>query len=536
MSTYYKTVKYRWILILALVSAVYVSVVCSYETGSAAPAQVFVPDDAAGLRLLILQKYDKALEQFRLAAKLAPCNPEPLNLEGISLTLLGRREEADRAFQKALELDPDFWVARRELAANYLHDGKTKEAANQLTEVLELAPDDQTANFLFGQISYAQQDCPSALDHFGRAGPREGQVPVELMVAECDIATGQVETARSVLDRIKAEPALELLSRFKLGWLWGRIGEYEEAINAFNSLPANYPDPASRGYALALAYSGAGHDVECAEILKGLIARGHERSDIDALLGVSDDRLDRPEDAYMAFQNALRLDPHDEENFLNLANFCARTAQYDLALQYASQGIQALPESYRLYLCRGLLLEEREQWTQADADYHKAHELAPRAPEVFQSLALLYIEEGQLNEAVRILEDANRMAPNPGNDYLLAETFIRQGAASSSSNQYHQAIQALDACLDLDSKFVYCYFDRGKLKFTAGDVDGAIADLEKARALKPNATDIIYKLAEAYRRAGRKEAAGLFAERQAMGRKDLDDYGRFMLNVLATHH
>jgi tetratricopeptide (TPR) repeat protein len=136
-----------------------------------------------------------------------------------------------------------------------------------------------------------------------------------------------------------------------------------------------------------------------------------------------------------------------------------------------------------------------------------------------------------------VLQDANREAPkDPGNYYLQAEALLRIGV-SHDSLEYRQALEALNACLALDKEFIYAYYDRGKLKLEARDIEGAITDLERARALKPESTDILYKLAQAYQRAGRtQEAADLFDLRQRIGGKELDDYNQFMLNGLASHH
>jgi tetratricopeptide (TPR) repeat protein len=152
-------------------------------------------------------------------------------------------------------------------------------------------------------------------------------------------------------------------------------------------------------------------------------------------------------------------------------------------------------------------------------------------------LALSQIESGRAKEALKLLQEADRIAPkDPGNYYLQAEALLRMGAPVNSPN-YHEALRALNTCLALDKEFIYAYYDRGKLELGAKDAESAIADLESARALRPESTDILYKLAQAYQKAGRtQEAAELFDLRQKMDEKQLEDYNQFMLNGLATHH
>jgi tetratricopeptide (TPR) repeat protein len=490
-----------------------------------------------GLDLLKSGKYQEALNQFRLSSELSPCRPEPLNLEGITLTLMGRMNEANQAFKKSLTLDDGFWIARRGLAANYLNEGQVDAASVELRKVLKEAPSDPVANILFGQISFVRKDCASALMRFGRAAEIvQGETQVSLMEAECQIETGQTTAAQRTLRKLAADPALEPRYKFKIGWLFGRMDSFEAAIQLFESLPENYPDLLSRGYALALAHFQLRQYTECIQILERLKSQNVQDSDLFALLGVAYDRLGKPLDAFSAFQDGIRANPKSESNYLNLAALSAHLGKWDLAVQSVTDGIQQLPGAYRLYICRGLLYQ-KQGVTQSEQDYRRAIVLAPKSPEPYEALALLQIEGGHPKAALKVLQEASRVAPkDPGNHYLQAEALIRIGGPLNSAN-YHEALEALNACLALDKEFVYAYYDRGKLKLEAGNVEGAITDLERARALRPESTDILYKLAQAYQRAGRtQEATELFDLRQKIGKKELDDYNQFMLNGLAGHH
>jgi tetratricopeptide (TPR) repeat protein len=490
-----------------------------------------------GLELLKSGKYQEALNQFRLSSELSPRKPEPLNLEGITLTLMGRVKEANQAFKQSLTLDNGFWMARRGLAANYLRAGQVDAAVVELRQVLKVAPTDSAANLLLGQISFIRKDCASALLRFGRAAELvQRETQASLMEAECQIETGQTTAAQGTLRKLGADTALEPRYRFKIGWLFGRMGSFEEAMQLFESLPENYPNPLSRGYAVALAHFQLRQYAECIQVLERLKSQNIEDSDLFALLGVAYDRLGKPLDAYSAFLDGIRANPKSEKNYLNLAALSAHLGKWDFAVQSVTGGIEQLPGAYRLYLCRGLLYQKQGQ-AQSEQDYRRAIDLAPKSPEPYEALALSQIEGGRSKAALKVLRDANHVASkDPGNYYLQAEALVRIGAPPDSPN-YHEALEALNACLALDKEFIYAYYDRGKLKLKARDVEGSIRDLERARALRPQATDVLYKLAQAYQRAGRtREATELFDLRQGIGNKELDDYNQFMLNTLAGDH
>ena len=59
---------------------------------------------------------------------------------------MGRPEEAVQSLRKALEIDPSFWVARRELGIVEWHLGRKEEAVKELRQIVELYPNDEAAN------------------------------------------------------------------------------------------------------------------------------------------------------------------------------------------------------------------------------------------------------------------------------------------------------------------------------------------------------------------------------------------------------
>jgi tetratricopeptide (TPR) repeat protein len=490
-----------------------------------------------GLALLNSGKYEEALNHFRQSSELAPGKPEPLYLEGVALTLMGRVKEANEAFKKSLAIDNRFWIARRGLATNYLREGQVDAASAELQTVLKEAPADAASNILAGQIHFVKKECALALTRFKIAVELvERDTQASLMAAECQIETGQTISADATLRKLAGDTKLEPRYRFKIGWLYGRMGSFAEALQIFDSLPENYPDPLTRGYALAMVHFELRHYAECIQILERLKSQNIDDGDLFALMGVAYDRLGKTQDASEAFAHGIRVDPKNESNYLNLAALSAHLGEWDPAVQSVNAGIRQLPRSYRLYLCRGLLYQKQGN-ALSEQDYRRAIELAPKSPQPYEALALSQIESGRAKEALKLLQEADRIAPkDPGNYYLQAEALLRMGAPVNSPN-YHEALRALNTCLALDKEFIYAYYDRGKLELGAKDAESAIADLESARALRPESTDILYKLAQAYQKAGRtQEAAELFDLRQKMDEQQLEDYNQFMLNGLATHH
>jgi tetratricopeptide (TPR) repeat protein len=93
------------------------------------------------------QKYDEAIASYQKAINLDPKAAGVYNLLGMAYRFkynqLGNpefREKEITAFRRALEVDPNFWVAMINLGATYYYMGEKAKAAPLFKKALELNP------------------------------------------------------------------------------------------------------------------------------------------------------------------------------------------------------------------------------------------------------------------------------------------------------------------------------------------------------------------------------------------------------------
>jgi len=93
------------------------------------------------------QKYDEAIASYEKAIKLEPRAASAYNMIGMAYRFkynrLGTpefRQKEMAAFQKAVEIDPNNWVAMINLATDYYADGQKGKAAALYKKALELNP------------------------------------------------------------------------------------------------------------------------------------------------------------------------------------------------------------------------------------------------------------------------------------------------------------------------------------------------------------------------------------------------------------
>jgi tetratricopeptide (TPR) repeat protein len=93
------------------------------------------------------QEYDQAIDCYKKAIELAPNSAAAYNLLGMAYRqevpqqVRGLKAKEIAAFQKAIELDPNYWVALINLGATYYYQGEKAKAAPLFKKALALKPD-----------------------------------------------------------------------------------------------------------------------------------------------------------------------------------------------------------------------------------------------------------------------------------------------------------------------------------------------------------------------------------------------------------
>lgn len=466
-----------------------------------------------GMKLLRAKQYPAALAQFKQVEQYTPHLPQGYTGEGIALALMGQPEQSVAALEKALQMDPNYWVARRELGIIDWQLNRKAEAAKELNAVVKLFPTDPTVNVILGQYEFENDRFAKASDFFSKASPQVAADPrLSLMAAEAFIKTGRATEAAAQLETLSHDPGLTPAQQFKIAWLLGEAKDYPAAIRLFNSLPQDFPDSFGRGYGVALAYFEQKQYAECIKALTDLKARSEVRPALFSLLGAAEEKSGQTLKAYDAFRQGILRFPRDDENYLNISTLSVEHLNYDVARQVLTSGIREIPGDYKLFLARGVVYTLRKEMSEAQADYEKALALAPGESSTYIALGICFMDQDRFAEAAQIFRQGiQKQIKDVLLYYFLADALFHQGVTASSP-LYPAALAAVEGSLKLDPDFAYGYLQRGRLELIRNQTENAVTDLEHARSLAPHSRTILYQLGIAYRRAGRQaEAAKLFA-------------------------
>jgi tetratricopeptide (TPR) repeat protein len=141
----------RWpraVLVVALV--VLVSPIPGFSQGVSVDA--FKLADA-GKKALDEKRFADALSSFTAAAKLAPQNPSILFGAGASAFMLAQYAEAERYFERVLQVEPRFKDASLILGELQYRTGRIKEAVATYEAALRYAPNDATLTGMIARWS-----------------------------------------------------------------------------------------------------------------------------------------------------------------------------------------------------------------------------------------------------------------------------------------------------------------------------------------------------------------------------------------------
>src|SRR5262249_54410933 len=125
--------------------------------------------------------------------------------QGIAPAALGQTDAARRAFQRALQLDPDSKRARYNLGLLNRNDGKPDDALREFAAVQRLDPNDPFSFYFAATVQFQQGDYSAAAANYTKAIELDpGFVSAYFGASRSYTALQQPEKARVYQDRFQA--------------------------------------------------------------------------------------------------------------------------------------------------------------------------------------------------------------------------------------------------------------------------------------------------------------------------------------------
>lgn len=395
---------------------------------------------------------------------------------GLALLNSGQLEEAIRAFDKALELNPKAYLAAVNLARVKVMQGKLDEAGNIYAGLQRTYPDDQT--LLISRAYIALR----------RERPKEA-----------------VSLLKKIIKLDKDGP----LPRYYMAISLLSLGKPGEAISHLRAATKHSVRIPELYHALGLAYAFAGDPKRSVRSFKiALVLKPDFKEAVHGLANVFL-KQERSEEVIQLLSSYLAQDSEDISGRELLA----------LAFKESKQYSAARAQLLRIYMLIGRTDEDKADRTRLMnnigvcsaflSDYENAKrwlsdsiELDPKEDAIsYTNLARVYFETGAVEKALRVLQECkNEFPEDQGVRLIISAILARQGHYDSAIEELKDVAKK-DAEAGVYASLGWLYSD-GKQ-----DLDTALKVLKRGNKRHPENWIILNNLAYVCLLRGDVEAA-----------------------------
>ena len=344
-----------------------------------------------GVTYTKLERYEDAVKACEEAIRLNPNHAEAYCNLGLAYAEMERYEDAIKAYKKAIKLNPNFAGAHCDLGATYAELKRHKNAIRAYKKAIKLNPNYAEAYYNLG-LTYAEmKKYEDAIDTYKEA------IKLDPNYAEayCNLGLTYAELERCE-DAITAyEKAIKLNPNLaeaycNLGATYGRLQRYEDAVKACEEAIRLNPNHAEAYCNLGLAYAEMERYEDAIKAYKKAIKLNPNFANAYCNLGVTYAELERYEDAIDAYKQAIKLNPNYAGAHFNLGGSYRKMKRYKDAAKAYEKAITLNPNFAYAYCNLGVTYAKLQRYKDAVRVYKKAIKLNPNFTEAYYNLAVNY--------------------------------------------------------------------------------------------------------------------------------------------------
>jgi tetratricopeptide (TPR) repeat protein len=436
----------------------------------------------------------KALEQYQKIIQKDPKDTESWVMIGRLNGILHNTPEAEKAFNQALQIEPDSEDALVGLAELYGQLGDAKRAAEKLKAAVDKHPTARTLTAL-GRAYEELNDYKDAADALQRAleaGSEDEQVPAEL--AGDLFNSDQIDAALKLYEQLSAQSPRDANVQLHLCEIYLKKGDVAKARTAINRAKvAAGTNPRVR-YAEIDVFTAEGKTDQALAAMKGILDDTAKKTYSDEEIKYRELFLERLAGLYVkADQMPQAIETYRQIPTLD-PNAGAKI-QVEIALAYEKAKklddmTKALAEGEKLaktnedkidvYFTRGAIYDREKKYTESEADFRKvlalnpnnsgalnylgysladrnvrldeayqmvkkAVDLEPDNPAFMDSLAWVYYRQGKLKEAEGLLVRALEMTKDATMHDHLGDVYSKEGKTGDAAAQWQASLKEYSA-------------------------------------------------------------------------------------------
>ncbi|MGA9510915.1 MAG: protein kinase [Candidatus Sulfotelmatobacter sp.] len=268
-----------------------------------------------------------------------------------------------------------------------------------------------------------------------------------------------------------------------------------------NTQQKRWIEPAQQACAKAIQLGNAG-------------AEGH------TCLGTLENATGQFEKAAAQFQQAVELDPVNDQAYWHLAEVYQNLNQLDKAEETFQRRISVRPNYWRGYSALGVFYISQAEYDKAQVMFEKAASLKPNDYRDYSNLGAALLYEGKDEEATRAFETSIALRPSH-------MAYDNLGVAYLRLRKFDQAARSTQEALKMEDGDYQAWGNLGDAYYYGGNHSAATQSYQKAVSLadqklktNPRDTEVLSDLANYLAMLGDRNRALDYLDRSLVGNKD----------------
>jgi len=425
-----------------------------------------------------LGQLEVAIEQLRMAQKVAPADPAVLFSLAYCHEREGDESEAINYYQDSINVCPTLRNAHERLAAMFLQQNKIDLAIHHYSRLCELDPDQTDLHLTLANLLMRAGDYDGAIARYEHAltiEPENWTAHNDVVSAyeEAGLIREAIEHLHKMLER---EPD-QVETRLRLGDLYARIGNDTASPTQYGRAVQLSPDYLEANVKLGTQHLRSGRYEEAARSFSFALEINDRLLSAYVGIGVAQHMSGRKDEALASLEMARNIEPNSTLLFSEVARLHLKAAagkQANNFLDFSEEPPAAgaaveTDESTQPAgaVANDLLSEQIDRLSDAIKQN-------PNHADLHYRLGLLMRNRGQIEDAIRAFRKA--VAINP--TYMKA--LIKLGLALSDNDQQEEAVKVLQRAVEIQPDYVDLHYQLGLLFARRNQFEIAVEHYERA--------------------------------------------------------
>jgi tetratricopeptide (TPR) repeat protein len=488
----------------------------------------------------------KAIEQLQKVTQQAPKDADSWVLLGRLYGASNNSVESEKAYNKAIEADPENEDALTGLATLYAALGDNAKAAEKLKAAADKSPNERTLIAL-GEAYEELHDYKNAAEAMGKALELQPENPkIASRVAVDLLRSGQLDAALGMFEKIVADDPKNQPAQMSIAEIYRLKRDYAKARESLAKAKTLEPDSLEVRFEEVRLLEAENKYPEAITILKSILDETAKktytanesafRAKLLDELGTLQRSAGQYSDSVDTFRKAIAINKEDAAHFyLNIID-TYRTAHdaegvrkevdtavaemkkaaggkldfqtwFDLAAVYekakrwtdmsksldeAGKVANTEEQKQQLAFSRGAMLERQKKVEASEAEFRKVLAMNPNHAGALNYLGYMLVDHGlKVDEATGMIQKALEIDPDNG-AYLdsLGWAFYQQGKLNEAETLLVKALDKIGQDPTVHDHLADVYLKLGKTKEAISQWQASIKDFQSPAGADSDPEDI----------------------------------------------